>query len=106
MQKIQVQSLVQEDPWCCGAAEPKHHNCWLSALEPGNCSFWAHMLQLLKSVCPRAHALKQDKPLQWEAVELQLESSLYLPQLKTVQQWIPRTAKNEYIILKFNQTRF
>ena len=25
MQRTQVQSLVQEDPTCCGVAKPKHH---------------------------------------------------------------------------------
>ena len=26
MQGTQVQSLVQEDPTCCGATKPMHHN--------------------------------------------------------------------------------
>ena len=60
----QVQSLVQEDPTCSRTTEPKHHNCWAYALEPGNLSYWAHVLQLLKSVYPRACALQQEKPLQ------------------------------------------
>ena len=31
-------------------------------------------------VCPRAHTLQQEKQPQWEALELQLESSSCLPQ--------------------------
>ena len=27
MQGTQVQSLVWEDPTCCGATKPSHHNC-------------------------------------------------------------------------------
>ena len=46
--KTRVQSLLWEDPTCCGATEPE---------------------------C-------QEKPLQRETCELQLERSLHLPQLK------------------------
>ena len=28
VQGIWVQSLVQEDPMCCRATKPKHHNYW------------------------------------------------------------------------------
>ena len=55
MQRTLAQSLVQEDPTCCGAAKPVH----LSA--------WAHGLQLLKPARPGAGALQQEKPMQWEA---------------------------------------
>ena len=41
MQETQVRSLVQEDPTCCGATKPVHHDCWACALEPGNCNYWA-----------------------------------------------------------------
>ena len=51
--------LVWEDPTCCRATKAKHHNCWACALEPGNHSYWAHVLQLLKPECPRAWALKK-----------------------------------------------
>ena len=45
------------------------------ALEPGSYNYGAHVLQLLKSASPRAHALQQEKPPQWEALVLQLEKS-------------------------------
>ena len=48
-------------------------------LEPANCSYWAHMLQLLKSMCPRV-CVPQEKPPPWEARTLLLESSPCLPQ--------------------------
>ena len=31
-----IQSLIWEDPTCCGASKPMHHNCWACALEPGS----------------------------------------------------------------------
>ena len=31
MQGTQVQALVQEDPTCCGATKPMHHNYWACA---------------------------------------------------------------------------
>ena len=45
--------------------------------------------------CPIAHALQQEKPLQWEACAPQLESSLCSPQLEEVQvhQWSPCIVK-------------
>ena len=57
MQGIQVQSLIQEDSTCWGAAKPVHHNYW-------------------------THALSQEKLPQWEARTLQPESSPHLPQLE------------------------
>ena len=51
MQGTQVQSLVQEDPTCRGAAKPVHHNCWACALEPMSHNCWAQALQLLKPAC-------------------------------------------------------
>ena len=67
-------SLIQEDPTCCGAAKPMRHSYWACALEPGKCNCWAHV--------PRACAPHQEKPLQWETLAPQLESSLHSPQLE------------------------
>ena len=55
------------------------------------------MLQLLKPTRPRAYALQQEKPLQWEAGTPQLESSLSLLQLekKLSRQQRPNTAKSK-----------
>ena len=75
MQETQVWSLVWEDPTCSGATKPMCHNYGACALEPGSHNYWAHMLQLLKPVCPKAHALQQEKPPQWEACVPQLEKS-------------------------------
>ena len=64
MQGTQVRALVQEDPTCCGATKPAHHN--LLSLRSR-----AHVPQLL-SPCvttteartPRAWAPQQEKPPQ------------------------------------------
>ena len=46
--------LVQEDSTCCRATKPMHRN------------YWACVLQL-RPMHPRACALQQEKPPQWEA---------------------------------------
>ena len=67
-QETRVQSLVRDDSICCGATKPVYHEHWICALEARNCN-------LLKPMCPRACTLQQEKPPQWEAPALQLESS-------------------------------
>ena len=62
MQGTLVQSLVQEDSTCQGAAKPVHH------------SDWAHS--------PRACTLQPEKPPFWKPCSLWLESSL-LAAMKT-----------------------
>ena len=57
MQETQAWSFVQEDPMCCEATKPMHHNFWDCALELGNCNYWACMLRLLS-----LHALE---PVLW-----------------------------------------
>ena len=54
-QETWVQSMVQEDPTCSGATNPRHHNYW--------------------AACPRARALQQETPLQWETYAPRLERS-------------------------------
>ena len=104
MQGTRVQALVWEDPTCHGATGPVGHNYWACILEPESYNYWARVPQLL-SLCsrarkpqllspratttearaPRAHALQQEKPPQWEARapqqsnprSLQLEKSLH-----------------------------
>ena len=44
-------------------------------------NYWAHVPLLLKPKCPRAHALQQEEPPQWEAHVLQIESSPHSLQL-------------------------
>ena len=75
MQVTWVQSLLWEDPTCCGATKPMSHNYWAHALEPRSHNYWEHVLQLLKSSCPRVHAHQPEKPPQCEARALQLQSS-------------------------------
>ena len=59
MQGTWVWALVREDPTCRGAGKPVRHNYRACALEPTSHNYWAHM--------PRACALQQEKPSQWEA---------------------------------------
>ena len=66
MQETQVQSLVREDSTCHQDAKPMYHN------------YCAHQ--------PRAGALQQEKPPQWEAHAPQLESSPCLLRLEKAQQ--------------------
>ena len=68
VQDTRVRSLIQEDPTRCRAAKPMSHNCWAHTREP--CS------HSTEPMCPRARALQQRKPLQWEACTQRLESSL------------------------------
>ena len=65
-QRTRVQSLVQEDPTCCGATKPMCHNYWAWALEPASHNYWAHVPQLLKPTCLEL-VLHNEKPPQWEA---------------------------------------
>ena len=67
MQGIWVQAPVWEDPTCCGATKPVLYNYWACALEPMSHNYWARV--------PRACALQQEKPPQWEARLLQLEKA-------------------------------
>ena len=78
MQETRVQALVREDPTCRGATKPVRHNYWACALEPMSHNYWAHEPQLLspratttEASVPRAHALQQERPPQWEACTLQ-----------------------------------
>ena len=45
-------------------------------------NYWAHMLQLLKPVHPRACAPHQENTLRWETLTPQLESSPHSPPLE------------------------
>ena len=74
MQGKRVPALVREDPTCRRAAGPMRHNYWVCALEPASHNYWACVPQLLsphdtttEARTPRACALQQERPLQWEA---------------------------------------
>ena len=55
---------ISHMPW---SNEACVHNYWACTPEPRSCNYWAHVPQLLKPVCPRAHAPQREKTLQWEA---------------------------------------
>ena len=67
MQGTRVRALVQEDPTCCRATKPVHHNYWACALEPVSHNYWARIATSTEARVPRAHAPQQEKPPQWEA---------------------------------------
>ena len=71
MQGTQVQALVWEDPTCHRATKPMRHNYWACALEPMSHNYSARHATTTEAWVPRAHALQQEKPLQWEAQALQ-----------------------------------
>ena len=73
VKETEAQSQTWEDPTCHGATNPVHPNYWACALEPRNCSSWAHVPQLLKPVCPKPVLPNRRPP--WEAPTLQLEKS-------------------------------
>ena len=75
VQGTQVLFLVREDPTCRGAIKPVSHNYWACTLEPASHNYWAREPQLLKPARPRACALQQEKPPQWEARAQQLEKA-------------------------------
>ena len=74
MQGTQVQALVREDPTCRRATKSVRHNYWACTLEPMSHNYWAREAQLLslhatttEAHAPRACALQQEEPPQWEA---------------------------------------
>ena len=96
--------ISNQDLTCCGTTKPMNHNYSVCVMEPGNCNYWAHVPQLLKPVCPRAHALQLEKPLQWEAYVPWLESSPDLLQLEKrscSKEDLAQPKINEYIKLFF-----
>ena len=82
VQGTQVQSLIQKDPTCCGAAKPMYHNYWACALEPTNHNYSSPAPQPLEPMHPTSRAPQEEKPPQWEAWESQLESSPCSQQLQ------------------------
>ena len=94
MQGTRVWSLVWEDPTCLGATRPLSHNylsLWSRAREPLLLSPYG---AIAEARVPGACA-PQEKTPQWEALTLQLESSLCAPQLEKAhtQQQRPSTTK-------------
>ena len=78
MKRTWVRALVQEDATCHRATKPVRHNYWACTLEPVSHNYRAREPQLLSPCAttteahvPRARALQQEKPPQWEARTLQ-----------------------------------
>ena len=101
MQGTWVRSLDWEDPTCRGATKSVRHNYWAHtrhnywsphALGPTCCNYWARM--------PRARALQQEKPPQWEACAPQQRVAPLSLQLKKayMQQWRCNTAKKSKLV--------
>ena len=78
-----------------------HYNYWACAPEPGSHNYWAHMPELLKPMCPRAHVLQQEEPLQWESHVPQRESSLHSLQQDKSQ----KTQHNQKWIIKIKKKK-
>ena len=71
MQGTRVQAVVREDPTCRGATKPVCHNYWACSLEPTSHNYWSLHATTTEARTPRARALQQEKPPQWEARRLQ-----------------------------------
>ena len=67
MQETRVRALGREDPTCRGAIKPVHHNYLTCALEPLSHNYWSPHATTTEAHEPRARALQQEKPPQWEA---------------------------------------
>ena len=65
----------QEDPTCRGIAEPVLHSCWASALSRVLKLQLSPRAATTETHTPRACALPQEKPPQWEARAPQPEGS-------------------------------
>ena len=78
----QSSSAVCHNYWACARGqELQLRNPCAPTTEPMCSNYWTDVRQLLKSSHPRAHAVKQWKPLQWKACTLQLERLPCLPHL-------------------------
>ena len=62
-------------PHAAEQLSPVYHGYWACVLEHESHNPWTHVPQLLMPTCPRACALQQEEPLQWEACAPQIESS-------------------------------
>ena len=70
MQGTWVWTLVREDPTCCRAIKPVHHNYWAWALKPMSHNYWSpwatttetHVPQLLKPMCHNYWSLCTQNP--------------------------------------------
>ena len=89
MQGTRVRALVREDPTCCGATKPAHHNYWACALEPTSHNYWSPCPWSLCSATREATAMRSPHTT--------TKSSPHSPPLEKArsQQWRPNAAKNK-----------
>ena len=73
-----VWSLLEEDSRCHEAAKPVHHSYWTYTLEPKSHNYWTCTPPTPEAGAPRAHAVPQEKPQQWEAQAVQRETNSLL----------------------------
>ena len=97
MQGTRVRALVREDPTCHGATKPRGPqllSLHSRARKPQLLSLRATTTEARE---PRAHALQQEKPPQWEAGALQQRVGPRSLQLEKAyaQQRRPNAAKNK-----------
>ena len=89
MQGTRVRALVQEDPTCCKATKPVHHNYWACSLEPASHNYWSPHTESPCSAMREATAVKSPCT--------STKSSPCSPQLEKAraQQRRPNAAKNK-----------
>ena len=84
------------------------HNFRVCTLEPMSHNYWAHVLQLLKPICPRACAPQQGEAIAMRSPCITTKSGPHSPQLETASehQQRPSTTINKWIKLlkKFKGT--
>ena len=80
------------------------HNFRVCALEPMSHNYWAHVLQLLKPICPRACAPQQGEATAMRSPCITTKSGPHSPQLETASehQQRPSTTINKWIKLLKN----
>ena len=94
MQETQVQSLVREDPTCCGATKLVHHNYWACVLEPGNGRKRSHQNEKLVHSSCNLLALTREKPVQQRrpSATKNKQKTIYMcVYIKPNCSWIPTT---------------
>ena len=97
MQGTRVRDLVWEDPTCRGATKPVRHNYWACTLEPASHNYWSPHAITTEACAPRACALQQEKPSEWEAPAMRSPGSLLLKKAHAEQRR-PNAAKQSIYI--------
>ena len=106
MQGTRVRALVWEDPTCCGATKPTHHNCWACTLGPACHNYWAHVPQLLKPthlepVLRNKRSHRNEKPAHRNEEWLPLDATRESPCAATKTQCSQKLINQFFFILIF-----